>query len=39
MVQVGDPVLRRRCREVPRERIQGREVQNIIAHMEATLKR
>ena len=39
MVQVGDPVLRKTCQEVPREKIQGREVQNIIAHMEATLKR
>jgi len=39
IVQLGDPALRRKCAEVPVEKIKGKEVRDVLAAMHAALIR
>ena len=39
VLQLGDPALRRKCAEVPVEKIKGKEVQDVLAAMHAALIR
>ena len=39
VLQLGDPTLRRKCAEVPVEKIKGKEVKDILAAMHAALVR
>ena len=39
VLQLGDPTLRRKCAEVPVEKIKGKEVKDVLAAMHAALIR
>ena len=39
VLQLGDPALRRKCAEVPVEKIKGKEVRDVLAAMHAALIR
>ena len=39
VLQLGDPALRRKCAEVPLEKIKGKEVRDVLAAMHAALIR